>query len=72
MQPQNRYKHGKYDLIHHLSDIFPRNWFIGFMAGNVIKYVVRFEDKGTPVQDLEKAKDYLERLIDWRKAENND
>lgn len=36
---------------------------IGFLAGNVIKYVTRFEDKNG-IQDLEKAKHYLEKLIE--------
>jgi len=35
----------------------------GFYWGNVIKYVARWKDKGG-VQDLEKAQDYLGRLID--------
>lgn len=34
---------------------------IGFLAGNVIKYVSRFENKGG-LQDLEKALHYLEKL----------
>jgi hypothetical protein len=34
----------------------------GFYLGNVIKYVARWKDKGGK-QDLEKAQDYLGRLI---------
>jgi hypothetical protein len=40
---------------------------IGFLAGNVIKYVARFEDKGGML-DLEKAQHYLEKLIEVEKA----
>lgn len=36
---------------------------IGFMEGSVIKYVTRWKDKGG-VADLEKAKHFLEMLID--------
>jgi hypothetical protein len=36
---------------------------IGFFEGNVIKYVSRWRDKGG-LQDLEKAKHFLELLID--------
>ena len=36
---------------------------LGFAAGNVIKYIIRYEDKGGVV-DLEKARWYLDRLID--------
>ncbi|KRN13442.1 hypothetical protein IV37_GL000163 [Fructilactobacillus fructivorans] len=66
----NRYKHGKYDLITHMSDILPKDKFVGFMVGNVMKYIVRFEDKGKPIQDLKKARDYLNRLIDYMEAKD--
>lgn len=36
--------------------------FKGFLRGNVIKYLARYQHKGG-VQDLEKAKQYLEWLI---------
>ena len=40
---------------------------IGFCEGNIIKYVLRFKEKGG-VQDLEKAKHYIELLIDSSKS----
>ena len=40
---------------------------IGFVEGNVIKYVLRFKEKGG-VLDLEKAKHYIELLIDTTKS----
>jgi hypothetical protein len=40
---------------------------IGFCEGNIIKYVLRFKEKGG-VQDLEKAKHYIELLIDSTKS----
>ena len=36
---------------------------IGFFEGNVIKYVTRWRDKGG-IADLEKAKHYIELLIE--------
>lgn len=42
---------------------------IGFMAGNVIKYVCRYKAKNG-VQDLEKAKHYLEMLIEQETKES--
>jgi hypothetical protein len=36
---------------------------IGFLAGNVVKYVCRYERKGGLV-DLEKAKHYIDMLIE--------
>lgn len=35
----------------------------GFMLGNVIKYIARFQDKGGRI-DLEKARHYLDKLIE--------
>jgi hypothetical protein len=40
---------------------------IGFVEGNVIKYILRFKDKGG-IADLEKAKHYIELLIDSSKS----
>lgn len=39
---------------------------ISFLEGNVIKYVVRWKDKAG-LQDLEKARHYLDMLIDIEK-----
>jgi len=39
----------------------------GFCAGNAIKYIARHEHKGKPVEDLEKARWYLDRLIEMRR-----
>lgn len=41
---------------------------LDFTEGNIIKYIVRYKLKNG-VEDLEKAKDYLDRLI---KRENKD
>ena len=40
---------------------------IGFVEGNIIKYILRFKEKGG-VQDLLKAKHYIELLIDTSKG----
>jgi hypothetical protein len=37
--------------------------FCGFLAGNVIKYLARYQDK-SGVEDLKKARHYLEKLIE--------
>ena len=36
---------------------------LSFLEGNVVKYVVRAPYKGTQLQDLKKARFYLDRLI---------
>ena len=35
----------------------------GYLDGNVIKYLCRYKHKGSPVEDLQKARFYLDRLI---------
>jgi hypothetical protein len=36
---------------------------MGYLAGNIIKYVSRYQEKNG-VQDLEKARHYLDKLIE--------
>jgi hypothetical protein len=38
-------------------------WQLGFHLGNCIKYIARADHKGTRLQDLKKAKWYLDRAI---------
>ena len=35
----------------------------GYLKGNVLKYVSRYKFKGEPLEDLQKANWYLNRLI---------
>lgn len=39
----------------------------GFLIGNVIKYVCRYQYKGDSVSDLEKCKTYVDELIKLEK-----
>jgi hypothetical protein len=41
---------------------------LGFLAANVIKYVCRYRFKGSPIQDLKKARAYLDKLIATEEA----
>ena len=36
---------------------------LGFLEGNIIKYITRYKDKDDPMQDLKKARAYLGRLM---------
>lgn len=38
--------------------------FLGYLKGNILKYLWRYEGKGAPVQDLKKARWYLDKLIE--------
>ncbi len=44
-------------------------WGLSFTLGNVVKYVARCDHKGAPIQDLKKARWYLEREIRRREDE---
>ena len=36
---------------------------LGFLEGNVVKYIVRYKMKGNPVEDLHKARTYIDLLL---------
>ena len=48
------------------------SWDMNFNLGNVIKYVTRCDYKANGIEDLEKAKFYIEREIEKRKGRTND
>lgn len=39
-------------------------WGLGFVLGNVVKYVARAGQKGDELTDLRKAREYLDRRIE--------
>ncbi len=61
INPQH-YKVGGLEVIDIMKAKLSPTQFAGFCKGNVIKYVLRADHKGK-VEDLKKAKFYLERLI---------
>ena len=44
-------------------------WRLGYRLGNVVKYVARAAHKGAELQDLKKARWYLDREIEKRGGE---
>lgn len=52
------YNQGKFEVIDVIDD-----WNLNFALGNVVKYVARAPYKGKSLEDLEKAKWYLEYEI---------
>lgn len=54
------YKRGEIEVIEFIEDQdLPPH------LTNVLKYICRYRDKGTPMLDLSKAQEYLERYINW-------
>lgn len=52
------YNAGKFEVIDVIED-----WKLGFHLGNTVKYIARSPHKGNPIEDLEKARWYLDREI---------
>ena len=57
------YMHGKKETIDVIRDCMENDEYHGYLKGNVLKYVSRYKFKGEPLQDLEKAQWYLNRLV---------
>jgi Protein of unknwon function (DUF3310) len=58
------YTYGKYECL----DVIVGQGF-PFLVAQVIKYLWRHEHKGRPLEDLKKARFYLERLIQEHERE---
>lgn len=57
------YLQGKRETIEVIQDYMTKDEFVGYLKGNIIKYVGRFKFKGNPLQDLKKSQWYLNKLI---------
>ena len=57
------YNIGTIECIEYLKDNMPKEAFIGYLEGNVKKYLHRWRYKVKPTEDLKKAQWYLDRLI---------
>jgi len=58
------YQKGDLEVIEIIENVVPDPY--SYCFGNSLKYLCRHMDKGNQVQDLEKAKWYIDRMIgDW-------
>ena len=67
VDPVTRPKHyntGDIECIDAIKASMEATQFKGYLKGNVEKYVWRYEYKNKPVEDLRKARWYLDRLIE--------
>ena len=58
------YGEGKIECIDYLKDNMDIMMFMGYLEGNVKKYLHRYRYKNKPLEDLKKAQWYLNRLIE--------
>ena len=61
----SHYNAGKIEVIEAIED-----WRLNFHLGNVVKYVARSEHKGRQLEDLKKARWYLDRFIQTLEPKN--
>ena len=64
--PVNRpshYNQGKFECIEYIKQQLGKE-FPSYLEGSAIKYIHRHKDKNANIQDLEKAKWYINKLIE--------
>ena len=63
------YNYGKVECIEAIEESMTPEAFKGYLKGNTMKYLWRYERKGKPLEDLKKARWYLDRLIQKKEEE---
>lgn len=59
----SHYNSGGIEAIEAIEASLSSEGFRGYLKGNVMKYMWRHEKKAKPIEDLKKARWYLDRLI---------
>jgi hypothetical protein len=65
----SHYASGGVECIAAIKASMSHEAFLGYLKGNVQKYVFRYEKKANPVEDLKKAQWYLARLVKEQEGE---
>ena len=63
------YKTGGIEAIEGIEASMGPEAYAGYLKGSVTKYLWRYEKKGKPLEDLKKARWFLDRLISLREGE---
>lgn len=63
------YNQGGVECIDYIEQVLGAG-FPSYCKGNVIKYLHRSSYKGNEVQDLKKARWYLDRMISWMEEDS--
>lgn len=64
----DHYHSGSIDVIKFSEENFTAEEMKGFYRINAIKYLTRYDKKGTPEEDLQKADFYLRKLIELNRS----
>lgn len=65
----SHYTAGNIECIEAIKESMTHRAFMGYCKGNVIKYLWRYENKNNPLEDLKKARWYIEKMIDCTAGE---
>lgn len=68
----DHYNTGGIECIEYLKDNMSWQGYTGYLEGNCKKYLHRWRYKQKPIEDLKKARWYLDRLIKELETEGND
>lgn len=63
VEQPDHYNKGAIEAIEAIKASMPANEFNGYLKGNALKYLWRYDYKGKPIEDLRKCRWYIERLI---------
>ena len=63
VEQPDHYNKGAIEAIEAIKASMPTNEFNGYLKGNALKYLWRYDYKGKPMEDLRKCRWYIDRLI---------
>ena len=63
VEQPDHYNKGSIEAIEAIKASMPEHEFRGYLKGNALKYLWRYDYKGKPVEDLRKCRWYVHRLI---------
>jgi len=63
VEQPDHYNKGSIEAIEAIKASMPEQEFKGYLKGNALKYLWRYDYKGKPVEDLRKCRWYVDRLI---------
>ena len=63
VEKPDHYNKGAVEAIEAIKASMPDHEFCGYLKGNALKYLWRYDYKGKPIEDLRKCRWYIDRLI---------
>ena len=60
----DHYASGSLECIDWIRAMLTREEYRGYLKGNMLKYLWRYDAKGKPIEDVKKCKKYCEFLIE--------